>query len=62
MDNILVAPSIYDLLESIHDDNAESKILYSDKDHVLHKNHKHFVLFKENKENDVECYDLKYFL
>ncbi len=58
LDNILNYHSLYDLLESIHDDNAESKILYSDKEHVLHKNHKHFVLFKENKENDVEFYEL----
>lgn len=62
LDNVLNSPSLYDLLESIHDDNAESKILYSDKDILLSKEHKHFTLFKENKENDVDFYDLESFL
>lgn len=62
LENVINSPSIYDLLESIHDENSESKILYSDKDYLLNKNYKHFSLFKENKENDVEFYDLESFL
>lgn len=59
--NIINKPSLYDLLEVLHDDESESKILYSDKNIKLNTDFKHYVFFKENQENDVDLFNLEFF-